>query len=422
MVTLPYWVVALIAITILALIVILWSVKRRRRPHLEFASSDELATLVPSIVGLTQGTMTEGNRVELVQNGEFFEWLFRDLEAARHTINFEAFLTKKGELTHRLTGILSKKAGDGVDVRMMLDGTGGKHFGHRDLKTLRRSGVRARKYHPVRLSNLGVLNNRDHRKLVVIDGRIAYVGGHCFVDSWLGDAQDKRHFRDISARVEGPAVRQFQSAFAENWIEETGEVVGGPQYFPELEARGNVKAHVVWLAPQGSPSTLKLLHYMAIRAARKSITIQNPYFLPDPDARNALLEAASRGVKVRVMIPATEASDAPLVQHASHHHYGTLLQGGVELFDYERTLLHQKVIVVDSCWAAIGSTNFDDRSFEVNDEISLVVHDEALARELEAIFESDLAHARAVDLREWRRRAPQHKLIDFCAYLFNEQL
>lgn len=418
----PYWVVALVGLTILALAIILWSVKRRRRPHLEFETESDIHNLIPSIVGLTQGTMTHGNKIELVQNGEFFEWLFRDLEQAKHTVNFETFLTKRGTLTHRITEILCKKSLEGVEVRMMLDGTGGKHFGHTDLKALRKAGVKVRKYHPIRLSNLGILNNRDHRKLCVIDGRIGYVGGHCFVDTWLGDAEDKKHFRDISARIEGPVVRQLQSAFAENWIEETGEVVGGETYFPELDKVGEKKAHGVWVSPTGSPSTLKLLHYMAIHAAKKSITIQNPYFLPDPDARKALLAAAARGVEVRAMIPATDASDSALVQHASHHHYGTLLKGGVKLFDYQRTLLHQKVIVIDSCWAAIGSTNFDDRSFEVNDEISLAIYDEEIARELEATFDRDRKHATQVELEEWKRRPAMHKLQDFFAFLFNEQL
>lgn len=422
MINIPYWVAGLIALTFLVLVIILWSVKRRRRPHLEFETDDDIHHLIPSIVGLTQATMTHGNKIELVQNGEFFDWLFRDLEQAKKTINFETFLTKRGELTHRLTEILCRRALDGVEVRMMLDGTGGKHFGHKDLKTLRKAGVKARKYHPIRLSNLGILNNRDHRKLVVIDGRIGYIGGHCFVDTWLGNAEDKKHFRDISARLEGPVVRQLQSAFAENWIEETGEVVGGDTYFPKLEERGEKKAHGVWISPTGSPSTLKLLHYMAIHAARKSITIQNPYFLPDPDARKALLAAAARGVEVKAMIPATDASDSPLVQHASHHHYGTLLKGGVRLFDYNRTLLHQKVIVIDSCWAAIGSTNFDDRSFEVNDEISLAVYDEEIARELEATFEKDREHATEVHLEPWKHRSALHKLRDFFAFLFNEQL
>jgi len=214
----------------------------------------------------------------------------------------------------------------------------------------------------------------------------------------------------------------LQSAFAENWIEETGEVPAGQKIFPEPEPIGDMKAHVVWTSPAGSPSTLKLLHYMAINAAKKSITIQNPYFLPDPDAREALLAAVKRGVAVRIMIPATSASDSKMVQHASHHHYGTLLKGGVRLFDYEKTLLHQKVITIDSCWAAVGSTNFDDRSFEVNDEVSLAVYDERIALELEATFERDLEHATEVHFEPWKSRAWSHKITDFSAFLLNEQL
>jgi cardiolipin synthase len=199
-------------------------------------------------------------------------------------------------------------------------------------------------------------------------------------------------------------------------------VPAGTNIFPELGAAGDMKAHVVWTSPAGSPSTLKLLHYMAIHVAKTSITIQNPYFLPDPDARDSLLAAVKRGVAVRIMIPATEASDSKMVQHASHHHYGTLLKGGVRLFDYQKTLLHQKVIVVDGCWAAVGSTNFDDRSFEVNDEASLVVYDERFARELEETFERDLEHAVEVHFEPWKHRPLMHKLKDFTAFLVNEQL
>jgi cardiolipin synthase len=304
----------------------------------------------------------------------------------------------------------------------MLDGSGGKHFGKQGLADMCDAGIKLHKYHPIEIRNLGNINNRDHRKIFIIDGRIGYVGGHCLVDSWLGDAEDKEHFRDISARVEGPVVAQLQSAFTENWIEGTGEVPAGTKIFPELGAAGDMKAHVVWTSPAGSPSTLKVLHYMAIHAAKKSITIQNPYFLPDPDARDALLAAVKRGVAVRVMIPATEASDSQMVQHASHHHYGTLLKGGVKLFDYQKTLLHQKVIVIDGCWAALGSTNFDDRSFEVNDEVSLVVYDEGFAQELEETFERDLKHAVEVHFEPWKNRPVGHKLRDFTAFLVNEQL
>lgn len=418
----PLWVLILLGAAIVGLILILWSVKRRRRPNLDLDTDGGIDDLFLSIAGVTQGTLVEGNHVELVQNGAMWERALRDIGEAKKTINIEAFLAKSGELTKRLADALCTKAHEGVEIRMLLDGSGGRHFGNDDLKKLRDAGCTIGMYHPFRVSNIGLLNNRDHRKIIVLDGRIGYVGGHCITDNWLGDAQDKKHFRDISARVEGPVVAQLQSAFAENWIEETGGVTGGPEFFPKLEKAGEMKAHVTWVSPAGSPSSVKLLHYMAIRAAQTRITIQNPYFLPDPDARKALVDAVKRGVEVRVMIPATEASDSPLVQHASHHHYGTLLKGGVKLYDYQPTLLHQKVITVDSCWAAVGSTNFDDRSFEVNDEVSLVICEEQIAQELERIFDEDRMNAVEVHLDAWKKRPWMHKVKDLAAFLFNEQL
>jgi cardiolipin synthase len=421
-VTIPVWVLGLLALTISLLLLILWSVKRRRRPHLALEPT-HLEDLHPSIAGLTQGTCVDGNQVELLQDGALWDRVFADIAAARETVNYETFLCKEGELTRRMAAALAAKAREkDVQVRVLFDGSGGKKFGKQGLQDMKDAGVKVRKYHPIRISNLGLLNNRDHRKIFVIDGRIAYVGGHCLTDNWLGEAQDKQHFRDITARVEGPVVAQVQSAFAENWIEETGEVPGGTNFFPHLEPVGKMSAHVVWLSPSGSPSTLKLLHYMLIQMAKKNLTIQNPYFLPDPDARKALLDAAKRGVEVRIMIPADHATDAPLVQHASHHHYGTLLKGGVRLFDYNRTLLHQKVLVVDSHVSSIGSTNFDDRSFEINDEVSLVVYDKGIAAELEETFARDLKDATEVHLEEWKKRPVLHKLRDFASFALNEQL
>ena len=417
----PVWVLALMGISIVVLLLIIWSVKRRNRPHLALDPTG-LDDLIPSIAGLTQGTCVGGNRIELIQDGAMWDRMLADIAAARETINYETFLTKEGELTRRMTAALAAKAREGVQVRVMLDASGGKKFGKKELQTLKEAGARVRKYHRFQLRNIGVLNNRDHRKIFVIDGRIGYVGGHCLTDNWLGEAQDKQHFRDISARVEGRVVAQLQSAFAENWIEETGEVPGGKNFFPEIEDAGDVDAHAVWLSPSGSPSTLKLLHYMLIRLATKRLTIQNPYFLPDPDARKALLDAVKRGVEVRIMIPADKASDAPLVQHASHHHFGTLLKGGVKLYDYNRTLLHQKIVVVDGKCSSIGSTNFDDRSFEINDEVALVVYDKAIADELEETFERDLKYATERHLEEWKHRPILHKARDFASFLFNEQL
>ena len=414
----PRW---LIALGYVPLILLFWSIKRRSRVPLDLEETD-IDDLVPSIAGLTQGTLTEGNRIELLQNGALWDPLFADIERAEKTINFETFLCKEGALTRRVTEALARKAREGVQVRLLLDGTGGRFYGDDDLLRMREAGVRVQRSHPVRLRNLGRINNRDHRKICVIDGRVAYTGGHCLVDAWLGNAEDSEHFRDISVRVEGPVVAQLQSAFAENWIEECGEVPGGTNFFPRLERAGDVAAHAAWVSPAGGPSALKLLHYLLIRAATRRITIQNPYFLPDPSLRKALLDAVKRGVEVRVMIPAATASDSPFVQHASHHLYGTLLKGGVRLFDYDHTLLHQKVLVVDERWACVGSTNFDARSFDLSDDVSLMIYDERIARELEAAFDRDLAHATEVHLDSWLRRSVKHKMIDLSAFVFNEQL
>ncbi|HEX7705180.1 MAG TPA: phospholipase D-like domain-containing protein [Thermoanaerobaculia bacterium] len=415
------WLVILVVLAIIALALIVWSVKRRRSPKLTETSGAGVSPK-ETVAGLGHTTVVGGNRIELLQNGTFFDSLFADIEKAAATINIETFLCKEGEVTRRLTEALLRKRKSGVEVRVLLDGSGSKNYGDDDLERLRNAGCAVRMFHPFVISNLGRFNQRTHRKIVIIDGRIGYVGGHCLVDSWLGDAEDRKHFRDITARVEGAVVNQLQSAFSENWVEETGEVFAGEQFFPKAVDAGSSEALVVFGSPSGGPSLLKVLHYVAINEAKRSITIQNPYFLPDPDARDALVAAVKRGVEVRVMIPSTEATDAKLVSHASHHHYGTLLKGGVRIFDYEQTLLHQKVFVIDGAWASIGSTNFDDRSFEINEEVSLVVWDEQIAQQLEATFAEDVVNARERQFDEWSGRPILHKLKDFSAFLVNEQL
>lgn len=418
----PLWLIVLDLLVLLGLIVVVWSLKRRRRPHMRLSHADDPEALRKSIAGFTQGMVVGGNSVRFLHNGRFFDELFADIEKAKRSVSIETFLAKEGEVTHRMADLLTKKAREGVEVRVMLDGSGGRRFGRSRLRAMREAGCVVCRYHPISLANLGLLNNRTHRKIAVIDGRIGYVGGHCLVDNWLGDAENREHFRDISARVEGPVVAQLQSAISDNWMEETGEVPAGEELFPPLEAVGATDAHVVYVSPAGNPSTMKLLHYAAIQVARKRLLIQNPYFLPDPDARDLLVACAQRGVDIRIMIPSAKVSDMPIVQHASHHHYGTLLRGGVRLFEYQRTLLHQKVLIVDGEWASIGSSNFDDRSFEINDEVALVVYDSALAAELEASFDQDLKHCVEQSIGDWQRRSLLHKLIDGTAFAFNEQL
>lgn len=379
--------------------------------------------MVPSIVALAQGTMEAGNRVEVLQNGDgFFPPLLRDIAAARRSVHIESFIWWEGEICDRLARLLAAKARQGVEVRLLVDASGGKKMRDELRELMTDAGVQVRKFHPIRLSNIGRLNNRDHRKLMVIDGRIGYIGGHGIAEEWTGNAQDRKHWRDTGLRVEGPIVNRLQAAFSENWIEETGEIPAGPVYFPPLRPAGTTPAHLAYWSPTGSISSVQVLHFIAIHAARREILIQNPYLLPDPSSIEALRSAVRRGVDVRIMVPSPVSTDQPIVQHASHHHFGTLLKAGVKIWEYEKTLLHQKVIVVDGTWAGVGSTNFDDRSFQLNDEITMGVLDAAVADQLRAAFADDLRHARQRTLDEWKDRSLWHKLIDGLAYLAHDQL
>jgi cardiolipin synthase len=216
-------------------------------------------------------------------------------------------------------------------------------------------------------------------------------------------------------------VNRLQGAFAENWIEENGTIPAGDHYFPHLSATGAATTHVAYTSPTGGVSSVAILHYLAIKAARREIIIQNPYMLPDAEAIEALEEAVDRGVDVKIMVPSDDATDSPVVQHASHHHFGTLLKRGVKIWEYEKTLLHQKVMIVDDLWSCVGSTNFDERSFELNDEVSIGVLDAGIAAQLEAAFEADLGHARQRRFDEWQKRSLWHKTIDGLAYLGRSQ-
>ncbi len=408
---------------VLALGFLLWSAKWRRDTRaLNVSRPGQLQELLPSIINITQGTLTGGNRIEVTQNGDgFFPPLFRDIAAARDSIHIESYIWWDGNVARQLAHLLARKAREGVEVRVLVDGSGGRQIS-KVAGVLTSAGVKVEKFHPPRLSNVARMNNRDHRKIVVIDGRTGYVGGYGIADEWTGNGQDQEHWRDSGVRVAGPLVNQLQGAFCENWIEETGQVIAGARYFPPVQAAGTSLAHVAYTSPSGSVSSVQVLYYLAFKAARREIIIQNPYLLPERDAIEAMADAVRRGVKVWIMVPAASATDSPIVQHASHHHYGNLLQRGVRIWEYDRTLLHQKVIIVDGVWSCIGSTNFDARSFELNDEITVGIVDPAIAATLRAAFAADLRDAREWKAGEWRNRSFWHKLKDGLAYLAHEQL
>ncbi|MGN6183621.1 MAG: cardiolipin synthase [Thermoanaerobaculia bacterium] len=415
------FIAGLLVITLMT--ILLWSVKREPDTRLSVKNTGELVALLPSIAGLTHSALEPGNSMQVLQNGVmFFPALERDILAARETIHIESFIWYDGKIARRLASLLAMKAKQGVEVRILVDASGGRQLKGEQQKMLEDAGVKVAHFHPLRISNLGRLNNRDHRKLMIIDGRIGYIGGYCIADEWLGDARNKNEYRDTGLRVSGPIVNRLQGAFAENWVEETGEIPAGDKYFPKLAPTGSTPAHVAYTSPDGSVSSVQILYYLAIKAARREILIQNPYLLPDDEAIAALEDAVRRGVRVRIMVPSDTATDSPLVQHASHHHFGTLLKRGVQIYEYDKTLLHQKLIVVDGMWACVGSTNFDDRSFQLNDEVSIGVFDSAIAAQLGAAFENDLRHAQQRKFDEWQDRSWWHKLKDGVAYLGRSQL
>ena len=410
-----------LAATVALLLFVIWLLTRHQECHYHDEPEGTIDELLQAVAGLTHGRVSTGNAVELIQGPDFFKRLCDDLRSATHSIHFETFLWEEGKASDLLTEALCEAAGRGVKVRIMTDARGSSGMGKMVCSRLENAGCDLHSFHRWRIMNLGRFNIRDHRKIAVIDGKIAYVGGHCITDRWLEDQEKFPVYRDITARLRGPVVGSIQSVFGENWIESECGLFVDKDCFPELEPCGEARAHVASIRPDGCPSSVQVLHYLAIALAKKRILIQNPYFLPDPNGVKALAKAAQRGVDVRIMTPAVKATDSFFVTYAGHSHYTSLLEAGVRIFEYQPTLLHQKIICVDDEWCGIGSSNFDDRSFEINDEITVGVHDRKIVAELNEIFARDLKSCREINLEEWKKRPLLTKIRERVFYLFNEQ-
>jgi cardiolipin synthase A/B len=404
-------------ICLLLLVLVVWSIKRHRDPNLHVKADAPIDELCASISGLALGSMVHGNAVELLESGKFFEVLLADIAAAKQSVHLETFLWEDGWLGRRVADALCERARAGLQVRVLVDDVGSKKIGKEVEKQMKDAGIKVAWFHRRHLWNIGVIAERDHRKIVVIDGRVGFVGGHCIVDSWgTGETVD------LSVKLQGPIVHSLQSVFSENWTGTTSEMFLGEQVFPKLEPAGEVPAHVAYAKPEGSAPAVKILHHLVIGLAKKRLWIQNAYFIPEPAAIEAFGEAVKRGVDVRVMNPSLGGSDNAMVQHAAHRNYEKLLHCGVRLFEYPHGLLHQKVMTVDGVWAAVGTSNFDDRSFETNDEITLGFLDKALAKQLEEIFERFTKDCVEIKLEKWRKRGTWQRTKEHVYYLINEVL
>lgn len=396
---------------------------RRLTPylHLQLDKMPPLNDGLQTLAGLTGGAVYEGNHVSVLQNGALFPAMAADIEAAHCTVHLETFVWTAGEVERQFVDLLCSKARQGVKVRLLIDALGGSRATAARLRQLRDAGVELSEYCRPAWWNLRRFNHRTHRKLLIVDGAVGYAFGHGIADQWLGDGEDADHWRDTAVRLEGPIVCALQSVFMENWIEETNCVPAGDGCYPQLEHKGDVAVHVVSSASEEVGSKVALLYTLAIASARKEVIIQNPYFAPDDGVCELLAKMVKRGVAVHLMVPGRK-TDSPFVRLAGSHLYRTLLETGVHVYEFEPTLPHQKIVIIDGVWSHVGSTNFDARSLALNEEVGVGILDRQIALELKEAFNADLKRSSELRLERWRRRPLLERGCSWLAYQLHSQL
>jgi cardiolipin synthase A/B len=366
--------------------------------------------------------IVEGNQVELLLNGDrIFAAMLAAIRAAERSITFETYIYWSESIGREFSAALIERAQAGVKVHVMLDFIGSIKMDAAAIEAMQQAGVQVQRFHKPVWWKFTRLNNRTHRKLLVVDGKVGFTGGVGIADKWRGDAQDQDHWRDSHVRVEGPVVGQMQAVFTDNWTKATGVVLDGPLYFPALAARGTQPAQMFSSSPSGGSESMLLMYLMSITAAKQSIHLSSSYFVPDELTVAALVAAAKRGVQVRIITPGPHI-DSDLVRAASRERWGPLLRAGIRIAEYQPTMYHVKALVVDALMVSVGSTNFDNRSFSLNDEANLNILDPGFAARQVAVFEQDWGRAREVSLRDWEQRPFTEKLHSEMAALFGSQL
>jgi cardiolipin synthase A/B len=363
-----------------------------------------------------------GNQVSALLNGdEAFPAMLAAIRSARKSVDLESYIFVSGEVATQFADALAERARAGVPVHVIVDWLGSKKIDEKLVDRMRSAGVELVKYRPLRWYTLDRFNNRTHRKLLIVDGRVAFTGGIGIDEMYRGHAQDKEHWRDSQFRIEGPAVAEMQAVFLDNWLETDHPLLDGPAYFPPLDSVGPELAQAVLSSPGGGTENLRLMFMLAIASAERSILIANAYFVPNTLAVEMLVAARRRGVDVEIIVPGP-VNDAKLVERASRAKWGPLLEAGVKIYEYQPTMFHTKVTVVDDYWVSVGSTNFDNRSFRLNDEANLNVLDDAFGREQSEVFVRDRTRARQVTLEEWRRRPITERLEELVGRMMRHQL
>ena len=399
----------------------------RGPPHVELpeVAADDRSFL-PTVEAYTSAA-ERGNRVTLLLNGDqIFPAQLAAIRAARATITYAQYFYDEGPIGAEIAEALAERCRAGVRAHVLLDGFGAMQIPPAYRETMTLAGCEVATFRPLTpftllaIVGLGRDNKRNHRRILVVDGQVGFTGGSGVSPRWTGDGRMKDHWRETDIRLEGPVVARLQGAFAENWLEATGKVLGGELYFPPMSAHGSVSVQIVRSSPEAGGFSMYTMFLLAMSSARRSIYITNPYFLPDDAMSRVLREAARRGVRVVLLLPGS--IDNRLVRQASRSQYGAFLEAGIEIYEYQAGLLHAKTMTVDGVWATVGSTNLDTRSFALNEELNAVLYDKDVAGRLERVFADDLAFSRRVDFTTWKGRGLFNRLLELLSVPVRPQM
>jgi cardiolipin synthase len=377
---------------------------------------------IRSVSALLGPSFIDGNAVKVLKNGdEIFPVMLNAIQQARQTITFETFIYWAETIGEDFADALSKRALAGVKVHVLLDWLGSVKMEQKQLDKMMQAGVEIQRYHKPHWSHLSRLNNRTHRKLLIIDGELGFTGGVGIADQWLGNASNPDEWRDTHFQVHGPVVAQMQAVFMDNWIKAQGKVLHDQHYFPVIHKAGTMPCQMFSSSPSGGSDSMELMYLMAITAAEDSIYISSAYFVPDEMSVNALIDAAKRGVEIRIIVPGKHI-DNELVRKASRAGWGDMLKANIQIAEYTPTMYHCKILIIDHLLVSIGSTNFDNRSFRLNDEANLNIMDKDFAIEQANIFNDDWQHSHQITYEDWLARPLKEKFLEKVAVLLKSQV
>lgn len=422
----PVWVIIVITASLTYAVSLIVRVLTSREKKIDYAIEHLYSVdddqFLRSIGSLLPPATLGGSKITALINGDhFFPEMLDSIRSARETVCFETYIYWQGEIGRQFSDAISDRARAGVQVHVLLDWLGTKKMDPDSLQAMRAAGAEVERYHPLRWYNIRRANNRTHRKLLVVDGRVAFTGGAGIADVWSGNAQDPDHWRDSHFKIEGPVVAQCQAAFMDNWLKTRSRVLHAREYFPEIAPAGPHRAQVFMSSPSEGSESARLMYLFSIASATKSIRIASAYFVPDDLSVRTLVDARRRGVTVEVIVPG-EHIDTKVTRRASRSRWGPLLEAGMAIYEYRPTMYHCKVLIVDGRWTSVGSINFDNRSFRLNDEANLNVYDADFAREQADVFERDKEQSSRVTLEQWRNRPWAEKLQERLAGLVRSQL